>query len=212
MNVFFEFFFPHCINLIKLIFFNQKLSYKVYANLPPFNKRKSPLRLLCKISFQLKRLKTIKAKSQKPFKIHTTMWTKKIINLITNFPLQQNKWQSHFQLIEKRIIKMLIWIFQSTGACGIILGHPFDTIKAWQQRTNKPIGTTMYNIIITNNGLNGFYKGFYFPLITNGKISWLGLPRIDFHTFQAQSMLLCSGHMEISCECFRKGIRYIQRN
>ncbi|CRK99615.1 CLUMA_CG012927, isoform A [Clunio marinus] len=28
----------------------------------------------------------------------------------------------------------------------------------------------MYNIIIRNNGLNGFYKGFYFPLITNGTI------------------------------------------
>lgn len=33
------------------------------------------------------------------------------------------------------------------------------------------ISTTMYNIIIRNNGLNGFYKGFYFPLITNGSIS-----------------------------------------
>lgn len=31
----------------------------------------------------------------------------------------------------------------------------------------------MYNIIIRNNGLNGFYKGFYFPLITNGTINAL---------------------------------------
>lgn len=35
------------------------------------------------------------------------------------------------------------------------------------------ISTTMYNIIIRNNGLNGFYKGFYFPLITNGTINAL---------------------------------------
>lgn len=33
------------------------------------------------------------------------------------------------------------------------------------------IATTMYDIIIRNNGLNGFYKGFYFPLITNGSIN-----------------------------------------
>lgn len=31
----------------------------------------------------------------------------------------------------------------------------------------------MYNIIIRNNGLNGFYKGFYFPLLTNGTINAL---------------------------------------
>lgn len=35
------------------------------------------------------------------------------------------------------------------------------------------IGATMYNIIIRNNGLNGFYKGFFFPLITNGSINAL---------------------------------------
>lgn len=38
---------------------------------------------------------------------------------------------------------------------------------------NIGISTTMYNIIIRNNGLNGFYKGFYFPLITNGTINAL---------------------------------------
>ena len=35
------------------------------------------------------------------------------------------------------------------------------------------ISTTMYNIIIRNNGLNGFYKGFYFPLLSNGTINAL---------------------------------------
>lgn len=38
---------------------------------------------------------------------------------------------------------------------------------------NAEISTTMYDIIIRNNGLNGFYKGFYFPLITNGTVNAL---------------------------------------
>ncbi|KAL7035866.1 hypothetical protein ACKWTF_008598 [Chironomus riparius] len=59
------------------------------------------------------------------------------------------------------------------GACAVIVGHPMDTIKTWQQVYKTRISTTMYNIIIRNNGLNGFYKGFYFPLLTNGTINAL---------------------------------------
>ncbi|KAG5679882.1 hypothetical protein PVAND_009419 [Polypedilum vanderplanki] len=59
------------------------------------------------------------------------------------------------------------------GASAVFFAHPMDTIKTWQQVYKTKISTTMYNIIIRNNGLNGFYKGFYFPLLSNGTISAL---------------------------------------
>lgn len=90
------------------------------------------------------------------------------------------------------------------GASAVFVSHPIDTIKVWQQvfKTSKGIpihltvhhqqqinhwfslncylqpfeevSTTMYNIIIRSNGLNGFYKGFYFPFFTHGIINSAG--------------------------------------
>uniref|UniRef100_A0AAG5CVP2 Mitochondrial carrier protein n=1 Tax=Anopheles atroparvus TaxID=41427 RepID=A0AAG5CVP2_ANOAO len=57
------------------------------------------------------------------------------------------------------------------GACGLLVGHPMDTIKAWQQNSNYGMGNAMYNIIIRNNGLKGFYRGMYFPLLSNGALN-----------------------------------------
>lgn len=44
-----------------------------------------------------------------------------------------------------------MYIFQ--GACGILVGHPLDTIKTCQQASNIKIGRSMYEIIVHNNGV-----------------------------------------------------------
>ncbi|XP_055616305.1 solute carrier family 25 member 45 isoform X2 [Toxorhynchites rutilus septentrionalis] len=56
-------------------------------------------------------------------------------------------------------------------SCGILVGHPLDTIKTWQQFSNNKISTSMYNIIIRHNGLKGFYKGMFFPLVSSGTLN-----------------------------------------
>lgn len=40
------------------------------------------------------------------------------------------------------------------GGCGVLVGHPLNTIKTWQQATNSRIGTSMYEIIVRNNGVS----------------------------------------------------------
>ncbi|XP_053682118.1 solute carrier family 25 member 45 [Sabethes cyaneus] len=57
------------------------------------------------------------------------------------------------------------------GACGVLVGHPLDTIKTWQQFSNNKIGSSIYNIIVRHNGLRGFYKGMFFPFVTNGALN-----------------------------------------
>lgn len=57
------------------------------------------------------------------------------------------------------------------GACGVLMGHPLDTIKTWQQFSNHKIRTSVYNIILRNNGVLGFYKGMLFPLMTSGALN-----------------------------------------
>lgn len=85
------------------------------------------------------------------------------------------------------------------GATGILVGHPLDTIKTWQQATNVSIGRSMYKIVTKNNGvcvfdcsgiatmmvmlmtmplitcaqINGFYRGMMFPLWTTGAVNAL---------------------------------------
>lgn len=44
------------------------------------------------------------------------------------------------------------------GACGVLIGHPLNTIKTWQQATNSRIGTSMYEIIVRNNGVGHVLK------------------------------------------------------
>lgn len=41
-----------------------------------------------------------------------------------------------------------------TGACGILVGHPLDTIKTWQQFSNHKIRASVYNIIVRHNGVS----------------------------------------------------------
>ncbi|KAL1400716.1 hypothetical protein pipiens_006998 [Culex pipiens pipiens] len=57
------------------------------------------------------------------------------------------------------------------GGCGVLLGHPLDTIKTWQQFSNLRIRTSMYKIVTCHIGIRGFYRGMFFPLITSGALN-----------------------------------------
>ncbi|XP_055683335.1 solute carrier family 25 member 45 isoform X1 [Lutzomyia longipalpis] len=57
------------------------------------------------------------------------------------------------------------------GTCGMLVGYPLDTIKCWQQASNCRVGTAIYNIIVMNNGLKGFYRGMTFPVLTTGLLN-----------------------------------------
>lgn len=57
------------------------------------------------------------------------------------------------------------------GACGVLVGHPLDTIKTWQQASNSSVFTAVYQIRKRNYGLNGFYRGMLFPFVTTGAVN-----------------------------------------
>ncbi|XP_075145991.1 solute carrier family 25 member 45 [Haematobia irritans] len=57
------------------------------------------------------------------------------------------------------------------GACGVFVAHPLDTIKTWQQASNTSVATAVAQIYKRNNGINGFYRGMFFPFVTNGAIN-----------------------------------------
>ncbi|XP_055849522.1 solute carrier family 25 member 45 isoform X1 [Episyrphus balteatus] len=57
------------------------------------------------------------------------------------------------------------------GACGVLVGHPLDTIKTWQQASNSSVFTAIHQIRKRNDGFNGFYRGMFFPFVTTGAIN-----------------------------------------
>ncbi|XP_063696493.1 solute carrier family 25 member 45 isoform X2 [Culicoides brevitarsis] len=61
------------------------------------------------------------------------------------------------------------------GACGVLIGHPLDTIKTWQQKLNATVGQSVYHILHHRQkdgyNLHGFYRGMHFPLVCNGAIN-----------------------------------------
>ncbi|XP_054726514.1 solute carrier family 25 member 45 isoform X2 [Anastrepha obliqua] len=57
------------------------------------------------------------------------------------------------------------------GACGVLIGHPLDTVKTWQQASNSSVPRAVSQIYNRNNGLNGFYRGMLFPFVTTGAIN-----------------------------------------
>lgn len=40
-----------------------------------------------------------------------------------------------------------------TGACGVLVAHPLDTIKTWQQASNTSVMTALHQIYTRNNGV-----------------------------------------------------------
>ncbi|KAM7361626.1 solute carrier family 25 member 45 [Cochliomyia hominivorax] len=57
------------------------------------------------------------------------------------------------------------------GACGVLIAHPLDTIKTWQQASNTSVPTATQQIFKRNKGINGFYRGMFFPFVTTGAIN-----------------------------------------
>ncbi|XP_061397073.1 solute carrier family 25 member 45-like [Musca vetustissima] len=57
------------------------------------------------------------------------------------------------------------------GALGVFVAHPLDTIKTWQQASNTSVPTAVQQIYKRNNGINGFYRGMFFPFVTTGAIN-----------------------------------------
>ncbi|TMW54301.1 hypothetical protein DOY81_000574 [Sarcophaga bullata] len=57
------------------------------------------------------------------------------------------------------------------GACGVLIAHPLDTIKTWQQASNTSVPTAIKQIYKRNRGINGFYRGMFFPFVTTGAIN-----------------------------------------
>jgi len=41
-----------------------------------------------------------------------------------------------------------------TGACGVLVAHPLDTIKTWQQASNTSVLTAVQQIYSRNNGVS----------------------------------------------------------
>lgn len=48
----------------------------------------------------------------------------------------------------------VLTFFSFLGACGTMVGHPFDTIKIWQQFGNQRISHSVNEIIMRNNGVS----------------------------------------------------------
>jgi len=48
---------------------------------------------------------------------------------------------------------MLYFILHS-GACGVLVAHPLDTIKVWQQASNSSVVTAIQQIYSRNNGVS----------------------------------------------------------
>lgn len=46
-----------------------------------------------------------------------------------------------------------------------MVGHPLNTIKTWQQATNSRIGTSIYEIIVRNNGVRYIVHLVYLHLL-----------------------------------------------
>ena len=41
-----------------------------------------------------------------------------------------------------------------SGACGVVVGHPLDTIKTWQQASNSSVVSAAKQIYERNNGVS----------------------------------------------------------
>lgn len=53
------------------------------------------------------------------------------------------------------------------GAAGLVVAQPFDTVKSRLQSGDLPLGRTIIDLY-SREGFYGFYRGFFFPLLTTG--------------------------------------------
>ncbi|KAJ9589920.1 hypothetical protein L9F63_016981, partial [Diploptera punctata] len=59
------------------------------------------------------------------------------------------------------------------GICGLLIGHPLDTIKVRQQTFEKASGLHIFIKTFKFEGVYGFYKGMAAPLVTAGVLNSL---------------------------------------
>jgi len=52
------------------------------------------------------------------------------------------------------IICFFLFIIYRKGACGVLVAHPLDTIKTWQQASNTSVLTAVQQIYTRNNGVS----------------------------------------------------------
>lgn len=103
-----------------------------------------------------------------------------------------------FQL-KKTYVPLLI-----TGACGVFVAHPLDTIKTWQQASNTSVPTAIQQIYKRNNGVR-HPAFFHFSIME--LIDFFSSPRsmaftaeCFFHLLQlAASIPFCLESMAIIC-------------
>ncbi|XP_046688394.1 solute carrier family 25 member 45 isoform X3 [Homalodisca vitripennis] len=61
-----------------------------------------------------------------------------------------------------------------SGICGLVVGHPFDTVKVWKQTLPENSSATRVMLtLLKHEGVRGFYKGMMFPLLTAGALNSL---------------------------------------
>lgn len=53
------------------------------------------------------------------------------------------------------------------GAFGLSVAQPFDTVKARLQAGKSTLGKTIIDLY-RQEGIYGFYRGYFFPLLTTG--------------------------------------------
>ncbi|XP_011496476.1 PREDICTED: solute carrier family 25 member 45 [Ceratosolen solmsi marchali] len=73
------------------------------------------------------------------------------------------------------------------GMFGVIVGHPMDTIKTYQQTSNVELSMRQaIFIIIKRNGIQGMYKGILFPLLCSGCLNsmYFGAYEISMKSLQ----------------------------
>uniref|UniRef100_A0A1B6CXH0 Uncharacterized protein n=2 Tax=Clastoptera arizonana TaxID=38151 RepID=A0A1B6CXH0_9HEMI len=59
----------------------------------------------------------------------------------------------------------------ASGICGLVVGHPLDTIKVRQQILGKINPLKIAISTFKHEGIVGFYKGMMFPLLTAGTLN-----------------------------------------
>ncbi|KAJ9591718.1 hypothetical protein L9F63_001746 [Diploptera punctata] len=59
----------------------------------------------------------------------------------------------------------------TAGVCGLIIGHPLDTMKVRQQTFQHPKVLGIFLQTLKYEGIHGFYKGMGFPLLAAGALN-----------------------------------------
>lgn len=59
------------------------------------------------------------------------------------------------------------------GCAGLLVGHPFDTLKVRQQSFQNATLSQVTKQCLKNEGLRGLFKGMYYPMLSAGALNSL---------------------------------------